>query len=237
MATVLEAINKGLRLRREPEVVAASFATDTFANSLLEGASYVLREIYKVNPRWGFLESNYSLSTVVNQANYAVSTLQSGLRVHKIRTMRHEDNYPIDLITKEQFERQVLPTLDLDADSLTTGKPFIAYPQAESLYFYFTPNSVQTIQIFYAVDFTTALLGTSTGTNDLTSTLIVNEGDMNIFVSGMKWIIADLLKADDRGQEWQEWQRQLRLASQDNQKQSRELELDPFYAAFLRDTP
>ena len=232
MATLLEAINKGLRLRREPEVVAASFATDTFANSCLEGANYILREIYKANPRWGFLEGNYTLSTVADQANYAVSTLQSGLRVHKIRTMRHEDNYPIDLITKEQFERQILPTLDLDADSLTTGKPFIAYPQAESLYFYFTPNSVQTIQIFYAIDFVTALTS-----SNLTDTLVVLEGDMNVFVSGMKWIIADLLKRNDRIEEWQEYQRQLGLASRDNQKQSREIEMDPFYAAFLRDTP
>ena len=187
---------------------------NSFANTHLAWANCVLREIYKLSEKWGYLERQGTLDFVANQQNYAVTAVTGGtadLVVDRITTIRHADNITIEKKDHDWYEKYWTPQYDYMNNIIaTSGRPQIWFPYQQQMWFHPIPSAALTAActVFWAASLKTTLTNSST---DLNANLQIPEEDANIVISGFGWALDASLKRGDRERQFQEWLRQQSL--------------------------
>lgn len=220
-----------------PQWEASQFTTTTnLAYSQLIALNYLLRDIDYRDPNWGARQAEYTLSTVADQVAYDLPTLQSGLYPSKVLIVRHSDNYPIQEITQSDYENHVLPATAYQ-DDVATGKPKFWYPFGNQMYLVQdTPNSVQSILVIYTASLASALTSSDV---DSTTAIAFPEKDMNVFISGMMWRTAMILRSDENLIERykNDYELQILRSSINDVKAPSSVEMDPYWAAMFNSDP
>lgn len=240
MATPRQLINYANAEMKMPQWSAASFTTTTgMAYSQLQALNYLLRELDQRDPKWGSRQTSYELSTVADQANYDLPTLQSDLYPSRVTQVRHADNYPIHKITHKQYEEHALPASNYEQVSVSTGEPKFWYEYNEQMYLVEDiPNSVQTITIFYRTSLTTPLTNTSTDLDSATA-ITYPEKDTNMLVAGLKWKTAEILREEEEVISRYKYEYELAVmrSSIDEGLGEPQMDLDPYWAAMMDSNP
>jgi hypothetical protein len=233
MATILEAINEPLRMRRKGVLDSSGFASNSFGDSLLAWATYVLREFYLKNPNAAELQTSVTMNSTASTGSYTLSTIASNLKAENIRLINHNTlNYVILPKSMEVFYKYWNPTDNPDSTHVATGNPSIYFAYGTQLHFHpiFDTTTTSAIKIFYSIPFTTALVkeNFSNEMNTLlATTLIMPEHNRNIFSAAMMYAIDEILPDDvrDRQASFGEWFRQQRIVSLNQQPVGARLEI------------
>lgn len=219
--TILEALNEPIRMRRKGVLDSSGFAANSFGDSLLAWATYILREFYKKNPNAAELQTSVTMNSTANTGSYTLSTIASTLKADNIRLINHNTlNYEIRPKKMEEFYKYWNPIDNTDSTHVTKGNPSIYFTYGTQIHFHpiFDSTLTSAIKIFYTLPFTTALVKENFSnniSNVLSSTLIMPEHNQNIFTSGMMYAIDEILPDDmrDRQSSFSEWFRQQKLVS------------------------
>ena len=189
MATPLYLMNEAMKLVGEDEFSAASFTTNSFANSILAGLNCVMRAIFSVNPRWGELEALSTFATVAAQDNYdlsdaAVITAGSTLdTLNGIRKVLHENtvdstkgDYELDYIPKEEYDKY------LRVNQNDSSHPGYYYYDRKILYLSPKPSAVYNVDVWYQLDWTTDIVK---ATVESTTIVPYPNGSINMIIWGI----------------------------------------------------
>ena len=239
--TILEAINEPLRMRRRGVLDSSGFAANSFGDSLLAWATYILREFYKKNPNAAELQTSVTMNSTANTGSYTLSSIASNLKADNIRLINHNTlNYEIRPKKMEEFYKYWNPIDNTDSSNVTRGNPVIYFPYGSQIHFHpiFDSTLTSAIKIFYTIPFTTALVKenfSDSMSNLLDSTLIIPEHNQNVFTAGMMYAIDEILPDEmrDRQASFSEWFRQQRIVSLSSSSINSKIGVDENYRRVL----
>lgn len=189
----LDVINEACDYLGLSDIVTAQMDNDGIAKHALTAFNMTRREIYQVNPDWGYLRSKYSLAVTAGTTQYNLTSLQSDLDF---------ENILLEEVTVTDLENNVSK---------------IEHTEKENYLNYLLPNSIATCHFYKDVDSSGVELFTLTVspteactitipykkklTSDLTSSNITSElefpiEDQNMLSYGTAWWLAKRLKMD-----------------------------------------
>lgn len=235
MATPLAIINLALDLIGDDNIATGNVSQNTYAKNVVTGFNFILRDIYKRNPRWASLSLKTTFDTVVDQAAYDLSQTAVAnpavAKLSQIQSITHPDNYLLKKINRDTYQEHLL-TRDYDDDDgeIADGEPIYYYASEKLLNLYPIPNTVKTLSVWYKTDLDTAI---SAANGNLENVDIVpfEESELNMLVAGIAWMAAIRLQDFNTAGFWQnEYRKAIILNTLDEDEANETLELDPYFS-------